>query len=126
MMIYVNSRSSKKLKAQQKRKQAKRLDEYNSWLADIDKMTPNFSGKFGKVKPNINEPKIPKLSPPPGRETKHYPSLKTELSNSNCTKPVYGKVYTGTKMLGIGTLHKSNAVPIFSEEEAKDQAAMRR
>jgi hypothetical protein len=42
------------------------------------------------------------------------------------TKPNTGKVYTGTAMLGIGTLHKSNAVPIFSAEDAKDQANMRR
>lgn len=34
--------------------------------------------------------------------------------------------YTGTKMLGIGTLHKSNAVPVFSDEEAIDMAKMRR
>jgi hypothetical protein len=34
--------------------------------------------------------------------------------------------YTGTKMIGIGTLHKSNAVPVFSDEEAKDMARMRR
>lgn len=36
------------------------------------------------------------------------------------------KIYTGTKILGIGTMHKSNAVPIFSDEEAKDIATMRR
>jgi hypothetical protein len=29
-------------------------------------------------------------------------------------------------MIGIGTLHKSNAVPIFSDDDAKDQALMRR
>lgn len=34
--------------------------------------------------------------------------------------------YTGTKLIGIGTLHKSNAIPIFSEEEAVDIAKMRR
>jgi hypothetical protein len=34
--------------------------------------------------------------------------------------------YTGTKILGIGTMHKSNAVPVFSEEEAHDIATMRR
>jgi hypothetical protein len=34
--------------------------------------------------------------------------------------------YTGEKLIGIGTLHKSNAVPIFSEEDAVDQAKMRR
>jgi len=36
------------------------------------------------------------------------------------------KVYTGTKMLGIGTMHKSNSVPIFSEEEAVAISTMRR
>jgi hypothetical protein len=44
----------------------------------------------------------------------------------SATKPIHGKVYTGTEMKGIGTLHKSNAVPIFSVEEARDQANMRR
>jgi hypothetical protein len=34
--------------------------------------------------------------------------------------------YTGTKILGIGTMHKSNAVPIFSSEEAEDISKMRR
>jgi hypothetical protein len=34
--------------------------------------------------------------------------------------------YTGTKMKGIGTLHKSNAVPVFTDEEAVSLASMRR
>lgn len=42
-----------------------------------------------------------------------------------CTKAPE-KVYTGTKVKGIGTMHKSNAVPIFSDEEAHDIARMRR
>ena len=36
------------------------------------------------------------------------------------------KTYSGTKILGIGTMHKSNAVPVFSQEEAEDIAKMRR
>lgn len=36
------------------------------------------------------------------------------------------KVYTGTKMIGIAVLHKSNSVPIFSQEDAVDVAKMRR
>lgn len=36
------------------------------------------------------------------------------------------KIYTGTAIKGIGTMHKSNAVPIFSDEEAVDIAKMRR
>ena len=35
-------------------------------------------------------------------------------------------VYTGTKVKGIGTMHKSNAVPIFSDDEAKEISSMRR
>ena len=34
--------------------------------------------------------------------------------------------YTGTLIKGIGTMHKSNAVPILSQEEAIDIATMRR
>jgi hypothetical protein len=36
------------------------------------------------------------------------------------------KVYTGTKIIGIGTMHKSNAVPIFTDDEAKEISSMRR
>lgn len=42
-----------------------------------------------------------------------------------CTKAPE-KVYTGTKVKGIGTMHKSNAVPIFSDEEAVAISSMRR
>lgn len=35
-------------------------------------------------------------------------------------------VYTGENIVGIGTMHKSNMVPIFSDEQAKDISKMRR
>ena len=31
-----------------------------------------------------------------------------------------------SQLVGIGTLHKSNAIPIFSDEDAKDLSKMRR
>jgi hypothetical protein len=34
--------------------------------------------------------------------------------------------YTGTQCIGIATLHKSNAVPIFNSQAAIDAATMRR
>lgn len=34
--------------------------------------------------------------------------------------------YTGTKVKGIATMHKSNAVPVFTDAEAIDIARMRR
>ena len=65
-----------------------------------------------------------KLSTPVGRtNTKNIPSRNTgDGIGSSKTIPQY----TGTKMLGIGTMHKSNAVPIFSDDEAKSISSMRR
>ena len=57
------------------------------------------------------------------RETEKIESL--PFTGGPCLKPEQ-KVYTGTKIKGIGTMHKSNAVPIFSDEEAQDIAKMRR
>lgn len=57
------------------------------------------------------------------RETKHYPSLNTGNTAATKAPP---KVYTGDKVLGIATLHKSNAVPVFNSAEAVDISKMRR
>ena len=35
-------------------------------------------------------------------------------------------VYTGTAMIGIATMHKSNSVPVFSVKEAIEISKMRR
>jgi hypothetical protein len=64
------------------------------------------------------------LSIPAGRNTTaHIPSRSTEGGSAVLAAP---KVYTGTKVKGIATMHKSNAVPVFSDEEAKDISKMRR
>jgi len=60
---------------------------------------------------------------PPGRETPHIASRDTGMIP--CTKKA-DTIYTGTKIKGIGTMHKSNAVPVFSDEEAVDISTMRR
>ena len=36
------------------------------------------------------------------------------------------KQYTGTLIKGIGTMHKSNAIPVIDEQQMKDLASMRR
>ena len=41
------------------------------------------------------------------------------------TKPE-ANVYTGDKLIGIATMHKSNIVPIFNTDAAEDVAKMRR
>ena len=66
------------------------------------------------------------VSPPPnwrGSDTPKIPSRDTGAGNATL-KP--SKIYTGTKVKGIATMHKSNAVPVFSDEEAIDISKMRR
>lgn len=60
-----------------------------------------------------------------GADAPRIPSLNNGMDSAPATKAA-PKVYTGTKIKGIGTMHKSNAVPIFSDDEAKDIAHMRR
>jgi hypothetical protein len=69
------------------------------------------------------EPLTYKLSAPVGRETQRIASKGDGMGVAAAVAP---KQYTGTKMLGIGTMHKSNSVPIFSDEEAIEIATMRR
>lgn len=70
------------------------------------------------------EPLTYNLTTPVGRSTSnHIPSLN---SGAGVATAAPAKMYTGTKMLGIGTMHKSNSVPIFSDEEAVAIATMRR
>lgn len=59
------------------------------------------------------------------RETENIPSLNGGVDSAPALRRE-NKVYTGTKIIGIGTMHKSNAVPIFSDSEAKEISSMRR
>ncbi len=63
------------------------------------------------------------LKIPEGRNTTAH--IKSRDTGGNAVlKP--SPVYTGTKVKGIATMHKSNAVPVFSDEEAVDISKMRR
>ena len=80
---------------------------------------------FGKLKfkkkdrgQYVGEPMINNRVTPARTETKVEPHV--------CAKKE-PKVYDGERrLIGIGILHKSNLVPIFDEEHAKDLAKMRR
>ena len=63
------------------------------------------------------------LTIPEGRNTTaHIKSVDT--GGNAVLKP--SPIYTGTKVKGIATMHKSNAVPVFCDEEAQDISKMRR
>lgn len=98
-----------------------RQTEWDRKLVQFEKLAPKFStGPYNAPKKSITN-YMPKT--PPGRETAPIPSQDTGWVT--CVKPTDTE-YTGTKIKGIGTMHKSNAVPVFSDEEAKDISKMRR
>jgi len=114
MSMQIIRASFKKVKAKKKPGWKQREEEYAAWLKShgIDSKA--------KKKETFEAYKAPKTI---HRETPNYPSL--PFSGAPCTKPER-QVYTGTMIKGIGTMHKSNAVPIFSDEQAVEIATMRR
>jgi hypothetical protein len=107
--------------AEAKKLAQKRQAEWDRKLVQFERMAPNFStGPYNAPKKTITD-YIPKT--PPGRETATIPSQDTGWVA--CVKN-QDTEYTGTKMKGIGVMHKSNSVPIFSDQEAIDISKMRR
>ena len=93
---------------------ARELDA--DWTALMAKWGP------GKVAPAKKQKLEYNLNVPAERSTRHIPSRDT---GGNATLAP-AKVYTGTMGKGIATMHKSNAVPVFSDQEAIDISKMRR
>jgi hypothetical protein len=58
-----------------------------------------------------------------GSDTSHIPSLDSGIGLT-VKKPI--QQYTGDAMIGIGQLHKSNAIPVFKQEDAVEISKMRR
>ena len=70
------------------------------------------------------DPLVYTLTAPPGRSTSNHIASRNTGDGIAASKAT--QQYTGTKMLGIGVMHKSNSVPIFSDQEAIEIATMRR
>lgn len=106
-LIYTHTRSKTSKKQQAKRQEL--LAEQRS------------------IKKSLKDTSVGKLSslrtPTYRRETQHIPSLGTGIGTAVAKER---PEYTGHAMLGIGQLHKSNAVPVFKQEDAIDLARMRR
>lgn len=84
--------------------------------------------EWAKLSPSVILPKRKELkyslSYPSDRSTKHIKSVDSGHTGAVTIKQPMQ--YTGDKIIGIGTMHKSNAVPIFNDEAAKDISKMRR
>lgn len=100
--------------AEQKRQHEQLSAEWEQLKAQHQPAKKTFNKSF-------TNSKMPRISIP--RSTDHIPSLNT---GAGVAARAPDKVYTGTKVKGIGTMHKSNAVPVFSDEEAVEISTMRR
>ena len=99
-----------------------------SWQAFLDKWGVKSEDNRTNRKNLRSEPKFnpvvnSRVVIDPRRSTNHIPSLDTGKGLA-AKKEV--QQYTGTAMLGIGQLHKSNSIPVFSKEDAVDISKMRR
>ena len=96
-----------------------------SWQALLDRWEIKNEVKATKVRGSTGFNPVVRNAPvvDPRRLTNHIPSLDTGKGIA-VKKDV--QQYTGTAMVGIGQLHKSNAIPVFSKEDAVDISKMRR
>ena len=103
-------------------RKARELDEswkelQKKWAVEIEDKKRKRAMTAAPLKGNYS------LTIPEGRNTTSH--LKSVNTGGNALlKP--SPVYTGNKVKGIATMHKSNAVPVFSDEEAIEISKMRR
>ena len=113
-------KAKKKWASSAQKQQAEKLDQdwkalQQRWGTEAD---DRKRSRALKAKPYISpvNPRIAELRVAPSLDTGHKGAVTIK-------QPMQ---YTGDKIVGIGTMHKSNAVPIFSDQEAKEISAMRR
>lgn len=103
-------------KSKPKKKPKAEREEYEAWLKKHQSPSIQKKSTFKPLKGYS-------LAIPEGRDTRKYASL--DSGAGNATKKSQ-KIYTGDKIVGIATMHKSNAVPVFNSEQAVEISSMRR
>ena len=115
-------KGKKKFASAEHARKARELDE--AWKALQKKWEVEAEDK--KKKRAMSAPSLSgnySLKIPEGRNTTAH--IRSVDTGGNATLAP-AKVYTGTMVKGIATMHKSNAVPVFSDEQAVDISRMRR
>lgn len=91
-----------------------RKKKYNAWSKKSDE-SKQSKRPFVEYKPSSQGYRR--------GDTSHIPSY---VGTGHSCGRIDSPVYSGTLVKGISTMHKSNAVPIIDDQEAKDHASMRR
>ncbi len=114
-IVYFSTKSKKTRKQRQKEKDAWETYKEKYGLTENKARTQQIVKQWTEPKP---------LSLRPGA----LDHLNHKSLNSGAAVAVKKErhVYTGTNIIGIGFMHKSNLVPIFSSDAAVDISKMRR
>jgi hypothetical protein len=98
-------------------------------------MTHDFTGRkikkkkpTGEVYSKYTRPAFAERTVPNGpvRRDEGAVYKSVDLGSPTVCEAPEKKEYTGTLVVGIATMHKSNAVPVINQEQATDIANMRR
>jgi hypothetical protein len=116
-------KTKRKFASAEHARKARELDEswkelQKRWAVEIEDKKKKRAMSAGSLSESYS------LKIPEGRNTTSH--IKSRGDGTGSATLAAPKVYTGTKVKGIATMHKSNAVPVFSDEEAVDISRMRR
>lgn len=133
---YLTTTSYKKRKTKMTKARVAQLEvdhrAHNKFLKSIklapisyDEYVDYIMGRAKKVtKPT---PSPFKSAPEYRRQVPEIPSRPMDMSGmQNACARKEPQRYTGTLIKGIATMHKSNAVPVINDEQAKEISSMRR
>lgn len=108
-------------------KYQKQWHEYNQWCKQHHMPKVSYVEfvdiTFGKKQKLTGVPLAPASY---RRDTPNYKSAPGLAGDPSLTAKKESQKYTGTLVKGISTMHKSNAVPVISDQESEDIARMRR
>lgn len=127
MIIYINQKPKKKSQNTKKKQELKASWDklMEKWDVKPNKTMVAKSKTTGKNHSQnmVGSKYIWRDYVNPSRLTDGIPSVDSGLG---LTPKKESPQYTGDSILGVGQLHKSNAIPIFKQEDAEDLAKMRR
>lgn len=109
MMIYTYQKSKLSKKAKMKQKQA--------WVEYCKKFNIKKEDEFKPLSVDRDPRRLGSLL---------YKTIESVQTSKLDTYKRPQNQYTGTAIIGLATMHKSNCVPVFDSQHAEDLAKMRR
>jgi hypothetical protein len=113
MLIYTSTNSKKTKKQREKNNAAWKSQQEKYKLVSVTKKGKVFEACIRLTPLELNNDRLAK-------------NLPSRDSGDGVAAKKLANTYTGDKLIGIGMMHKSNLVPVFKGDEAKDLSSMRR